>query len=501
MSEVKKGRRVEEMLREDQARREQFVSLITQRQPPHNLQAEQALLGALMANNRAYDRVALFLRPEHFIDPTHAAIYAEIQIAIESGRLADALTLNDRFRNTDVLADVGGTAYLAQLLTAMVGIMNAGEYGRAIYDAWVRRQLIDAAAQLFTDAYTGDTDTRDRAALAVSRIDSAIEAQGASNRPTGRMLIDAVDAALTNADEAASRGGPIGLSTGFPALDKKLLGLRDGNFYVLAGRPGMGKSALAMGIAENTARFCVEDLAEKGEKSGVLFVSLEMSDEDLATRSLASHTGMPSEKLLTGQHEPYVDELLAARDRLSNIPLLIEDVPGIRMAEIRLKCRAAQRRLGRLRLIIIDHLHIVRPEAGESGAWAVGQISNAMKRLAKEFNCPVVALAQLNREVEKRDDKRPTQADLRYAGEIEQDADVIAFIYREEYYLEKTPLPERKHGESITIFNDRLEADTNRRSKAANKAEIIIDKNRQGKTGTVLLKWNGPTTSFADWDR
>jgi len=489
-------RRYQAVLDEDRVRREEFVSSVALRQPPHNIQAEQALLGALLANNRAYERIAHFLKPEHFIDPVHAAIYAQYQIGVEAGRVMDAVTMADHFRNTEILTDAGGTGYLAQLLTAMVGIVSVPEYARAIYDAWVRRQLIETAAQLFSDAYAGNVDARDRAALAVSRIDMSLRAPGEGNGASGKTLLEAVDEALNGADEAASRGGPVGLSTGFPAIDRKILGLRDGGYYVLAARPGMGKTALAVQIAERAALTCRQDATDTGTKGGVVVISMEMPAADLASRFLAYRSGMPLENLLKGEHADYVDALLAARESAVSLPLIIEDVPGLRMAEILLKVRSAARRLGQVRLIVLDHMHIVRPDEGQQGTWAVGQTSNAIKRMAKEFNCPVLALAQLSRAVEGRDDKRPNLSDLRQAGEIEQDADAVMFLYREEYYLDQVPVPTRKAGESLTAFTDRLDKDAQERQRAAGKAELICAKLRQGKPGTVYLGWHGATTSF-----
>lgn len=471
----------------------------TQRLPPSNTQAEQALLGGLLANNRGYEQIAGFLRPEHFFDPVHGSIYAAIQLKIEGGQEADAITLRNYFDHTGVLDAVGGISYLAQLLTAMVSPRMAGDYGKTIFDLWRRRQLVDVALDLYRSAYSGDLAISETALSSISSIDTVIRDPNIRTGATGHWILDAADAALAQADEASARGGPVGLSTGFPTLDKMMMGMRDGNLHIIAARPGMGKSALGLQIADYVASELRTHSASTGERGGVVMISLEMSAEDQASRMISYRAGVPLETILRGEHEQYVDALLQARNTIVDMPLIIEDVPGMRMPEITLKVRSAERRLGRVRLIVIDHMHIVRADESDvrtSGTWAVGQISNALKRMAKEFDCPVVALAQLSRQVEGREDKRPTLADLRYAGEIEQDADVVAFIYREEYYLNQQGRPERKPSESQTAFDNRCNDDDTRRARARGRAEIILAKVRQGKSGTVHMGWNGATTSF-----
>lgn len=468
------------------------------RAPPAAPLAEQALLGALLANNKAYSRVADFLLPDHFSDPIHGRIYQEIQNLVESQRLADAITLRQVFEHSGVLDEVGGTAYLAQLLTAMVGIINAGEYGRAIVDAWQRRKMIEAGEAIVHAAFDGTMAPGEAVGRTLSMLDAALDMQTSGRAPM--MLIDAVDATIDDAETAAVHGGPVGLSTGMPSIDKALGGLLPGEMLVLAARPGMGKSALGVQWARAAAQACRDRAAAGEPRSGVLVISLEMSAKQLARRVLAAEAEVPVAVLKDGRHGPYVDQIVAGRRRLHDLPLLIEDIPGLGPKQLALRARAAERRFGRLALIVVDHLHIVRAEASDvrnGGTWAVGQVSNALKRLAKDFDCPVVALAQLNRAVDGRDEKRPTMADLRQSGEIEQDADQIAFIYREEYYLGRAD-PVRKPGESQQAYADRCLAMDAQRAAAKGKAEVILAKLRDGEPTTVNLRWRGAFTAFSD---
>ena len=471
---------------------------LSMRPQPANPQAEQALLGALLANNRSYARVADFLRAEHFADPIHGHIFRAIQGQIENNRLADAVTLRSVLDHAGVLDEVGGTAYLAQLLTAMVGIINAGDYGRAIHEAWQRRQMIEAAESLVNVAYDGAMLPAEGVARTLSALDAALDTQGSPRAPM--MLIDAIDGTIDDSEAAAIHGGPVGLSTGMPSVDRALGGLLEGEMLVLAARPGMGKSALGVQWARAAAQICRDRTAAGEPRSGVLIMSLEMSAKQLARRVLAAEAEVPVAVLKAGRHAGYVNQIVAARRRLHDLPLLIEDVPSQTPKQLSMRARSAERRFGRLALIVVDHLHIVRAETADArngGTWAVGQTSNALKRMAKDFGCPVVALAQLSRGVDGRDDKRPTMVDLRQSGEIEQDADQIAFVYREEYYLGKAD-PVRKPGESQQAYADRCLTLDDQRARAKGKGELIFAKLRDGEPTTINLRWRGPLTSFVD---
>lgn len=466
---------------------------LSPRQPPSNLQAEQALLGAILANNKAYDRVSGFLAPEHFADPIHARIFHAITRHIQAGRLVDAVTLKTEFEHAGTLDDAGGAAYLAQLLTAMVGIINAGEYGQIIHDAWKRRQLIEIGETIVNDAFYASAAADDPMSAddilgaAVAALEAAFSVE---QERKGVDLNDALDAALQAAEDAAKRDGPAGLTTGFASLDAILGGLEDGTMNVVAGRPGMGKSALVWQIALHAARAGV----------GTVVHSLEMSGTSLGRRALSYAAGVPLTELRTGRiTNEHAAALVRARRELADLPLTIEDAGGLTAAQIDIRTRAAHRKHG-VGLIVVDHLHIVRPEDRDerNGAtWAVGKISRAMKALAKRHRCPVIVAAQLNRGVEGRDDKRPTLADLRQAGDIEQDADTIAFVYREEYYARE---PVAKEGEPHDKFRDRQLAYEDHRRAIAGKAEVIVAKVRDGEPGSATLRFRGDTTSFHEVD-
>lgn len=466
------------------------------RQPPANPMAEQALLGAILFNNRAYGMVADFLKPEHFADPLHALVYEAIEVQIASGKPADAMTLHGRFSHTGELDQAGGAGYLAQLLTATVTVDGAKAYGEAIHEAWQRRQGLAAAEAMVEAMFNGAMDVREGIGRAMANVEAVLD--GDTGERQGMTLVEAYDAAGEAADAAARHGGVTGLSTGFPSLDNVLGGMNDQELIILGARPGMGKSALGLQIAIHAARALRDATAAGGERKGVLVESLEMEAKQLGRRAIAAVAGVPVAALKAGRHASYANQIVAGRRQVHDLPLLIEDMPGQTVRQLHMRARAAARRFGKLGLIVVDHLHIVRPETADAkngGTWAVGQISNALKRMAKEFQCPVLALAQLSRNVEGRDDKRPTLADLRYSGEIEQDADAIMFLYREEYYLPKGD-PARKPGASIEQHRAACIDLEERRANVKGRAEVVFAKVRDGEPQTVAMRFDGPTTSF-----
>lgn len=447
---------------------------VSLRQPPSNPQAEQALLGAILANNKAYPRVADFLLPEHFADPVNQLVYAAAQARIAKGQLADAVTLKAEFESAGTLAEVGGAAYLAQLLTAMVGINTAGEYGRAIYDAWKRRVLIDVGAAVVEHGFDAATAPDAAVSRAVASLEGAF-GHAAERRDTS--LGEAVKAAIEAAEFARDNPGGSGLATGFAALDQRLEGMRDGQLLLLAGRPGMGKSALGWQIALNVARDGV----------GVVALSLEMTALELGRRALAVASRVPLSVLKHGRWTPaQADAVVKAQRALSDLPLTICDGGGLTPSAIDIAIRAAHRKHG-VGFAMVDHLHIVRAEAEHAKAAEhvqVNSITRDLKIAAKRHRIPILLLAQLNRGVEGRDDKRPTMSDLRQAGE--QDADAIMLLYRAEYYHRP---PEGGEPDAM----DRYES---RRRQIAGKADVNVAKLRDGEPGDVELRWDGPTASF-----
>ena len=457
------------------------------RQPPSNLQAEQALLGALLHNNKAIDRCGA-LTPEHFADPVNGHVFHAIKRRIDAGRLADAVSLKGDFENAGILDTVGGTEYLTQLLTAMVGIINTTEYAATIQDCYRRRQLIDIGEALVNQAFDGG-ETSSVALDAAARIDAVASGSIADS---GATLGEALQGAISSLQQALERRGPAGLSTGFRSMDDRLGGLEDETLTILAARPGMGKTGLGCNIAMNAVRAGIP----------VIMFSLEMSRLQLARRVLAGATGVPVIAIKRGHvNVDNTGRIVGAGKAMADLPLWIEDAAGVPVSVIANRVRAWRRKNPGPAIVMLDHLHIVRPEDGDirSGAtYAVGQISGALKRLSKTCHLPVVALAQLNRGVESREDKRPGLSDLRQSGDLEQDADSIGFIYRPEYYLGHEP--ERGESESAAAYETRRNGWHEKKERAAGKAELIWAKVRDGEPGTDELLFDGPTTTFSEAD-
>jgi len=472
------------------------------RLPPANLEAEQALLGALLANNKAYERVGEFLEPEHFADAIHGRIYSAIRRRIENGHLADAITLRHEFEHSGELAEVGGPAYLAQLLSAMVGIVNAGEYGRLIHDCWIRRQLIDLGETVVNNAFgaNAELDGKEQIEHAEQTLfDLASEKAGEGGAITfERALARAIEVA----DAALKRGGGVsGLSSGLRDLDAKMGGLHKSDLLILAGRPGMGKTALATKIAFGAAKAALAE-AEGAKVPAVAIFSLEMSADQLANRLLSEASRISGDRIRRGEiSQREFDNFVAVSRELSQLPILIDDTPAITLSALRTRCRRIQRTRG-LCMVVVDYLQLMRPSVGtrpESRVLEISMITQGLKAIAKELAIPVLALSQLSRAVEQREDKRPQLSDLRESGSIEQDADAVMFIYRDEYYL-------KQREPKITAFTDdakfeqamqRWQEDMER---AHNKADLIIAKQRHGPTGTIPLFFEAEFTRFGDLD-
>ncbi len=480
---------------------------LSQRLPPTNVQAEQALLGALLANNKAYERVSEFLAPEHFADPVHARIYAAIQRRCEAGQIADPVTLRAEFEHSGMLDEVGGTAYLAQLLSAMVGIINAGDYGRVIRDAWLRRQLIDIGETVVNRAFGAEPELDGAGQIeAAEQTLFNLATQGGAER-SGISFRQALTEAIDLASKAFQNQGSVsGLDTGLRDLNKRTGGLHKSDLVILAGRPGMGKTALVTKIAFGAAKAMLDNARIENPnamaKECVAVFSLEMSADQLATRLLAEQARISGDKIRRGEISSRdFDNFVKVSREIADIPLVIDDTPAITLSALRTRCRRLQRTHG-LGLVIVDYLQLMRPAAGtrpESRVLEISQITQGLKAIAKELAVPVIALSQLSRSVESRDDKRPQLSDLRESGSIEQDADMVMFIYRDEYYLaQREP--------KITAFDrdDKFqEAHEKWKSDMQNvyqKAELIIAKQRHGPTGKIDLFFEGEFTRFADLD-
>ena len=461
--------------------------------PPANLEAEQALLGALLHHNGAYEHLGEYLKPEHFADATNGRIYAAIGRLLERGQIADPITLRDFFARDKTLGDVGGTEYLAHLATCVISLGNTQTYGRIIHELALRRSLIDLGAQVVQDALapaSEDVSPQEQIERAEQRLYD-LATTGQSDKgfvPFSGALTEAIQ----SAHAAKTRQSKIvGVTTGLDDLDKQLGGLHPSDLIILAGRPSMGKTALATNIAFNAALAQIDD-PEAGSGASVAFFSLEMSAEQLAGRLLAQESNVPSDHIRRGHiTESDFPRFRMVAERCASLPLYIDDTPALSISAVRTRARRLKRKHG-LGLVVIDYLQLLQGSSGgkEGRVQEVSEITRGLKALAKELHVPVIALSQLSRAVEQRDDKRPQLSDLRESGSIEQDADVVMFVYREEYYLarqEPSDHASDKHQQWEKSMED-----------AHNVAEAIISKQRHGPIGTVRLYFDSSLTRFGN---
>ena len=469
---------------------------------PQNIEAEQALLGAILANNKAFEKVSEFLKPQHFADSIHAKIFEVISKLITRGHVADVITLKNYFEQDGTLNDVGGIKYLVKLADSATPLTNAEYYAQFIYDKYLRRELIATGFDIVNNATKEDIDSD-----ASEQIEEAekrlfeLSNQGDIN---GGFVdfSEALTSSLTHIEQAYQKDGKIsGLPTGLDALDNKTGGLNNSDLIIIAGRPAMGKTALATNIAYNVAEYMLhaKDLDEKSR--GVAFFSLEMSADQLASRILSTVTQTNGHKMRTGELDNAEFTRIAAAVReLEKIPLYIDDTPGLNINTIRTRARRLKRNKG-LGCIVIDYIQLISGTGSKRSegnrVQELSEISRGLKILAKELNLPVIALSQLNRGVEQRDDKRPVMSDLRESGSIEQDADIVMFVYRENYYLQNEE-PQQKASETPEHLQKRMEEWEARKRATQNVAEVIIGKQRHGPTGTVQLFWNGDYAQFGN---
>lgn len=480
---------------------------IAYRSPPHNTDIEAALIGAILTNNRAHEKVSEFLHADHFYEPVLGRIFDAATKLIEQGQVASPPTLKHYFERDPALAEVGGAEYLFDLAANAVMIVNAEDLGRSIYDLHLKRELISVGEDIVNDAYEPDIDTK-----ASDQIESAeqrlydLAATGDLERSYYTML-DATKLALQAAEEAFKRDSHVvGVTTGFKGLDTTLGGLHRSDLLILAGRPSMGKTALATNLAFNAAHAFREVTDEHGrtttEGGHVLFFSLEMSAEQLANRILAERAKVPSDRIRRGDiNAEEFERLATASQELYRLPFYIDDTPALSVSALRTRARRLKSQQ-KLHLIVIDYLQLMQASPGrrpDNRVQEIAEITRGLKTLAKDLDVPVIALSQLSRQVEQRDNKRPQLADLRESGTIEQDSDVVMFIYREEYYLQRDQ-PSRRDNEDESKFQDRIELHNTLLKDSRNIAEVIIAKQRHGPVGTVELHFNGDLTKFTDLD-
>ncbi len=480
------------------------VELVPAREPPHNFEAEQALLGSILVNNAAYHRVAEFLKGEHFADPLHGKLFDSLARLIERGQLVSAVTLKTYIESDEDMKAAGGAAYLAGLAAASVHVIDAGDFGRLVHDLFLLRELITLGQDVVNGAFKPTLDE-----TAIEQIEVAekklYDLASVGHTDGGfRPFRAALTEAMVAAEAAYNRAGQLtGVATGLTQLDQLLGGLHKSDLLILAGRPSMGKTALATNIAFNAVKAYREEHGEDGKPkvidgAVVGFFSLEMSAEQLANRILSEQAGISSEKIRKGEMSSGdFDRVISVSQELEHLNLYIDDTPALSIAALRTRARRLKRTRG-LGLLIVDYLQLLNPSGKsrqENRVQEVSEITRGLKTLAKELDVPVIALSQLSRAVEQREDKRPQLADLRESGSIEQDADVVMFVYREEYYLTRTE-PTRRAEESDQKFNERHEAWKERCEQTYGKAEVIVAKQRHGPTGIVRLSFEGAITKF-----
>ncbi len=482
------------------ARKKNTLEIEGFRTPPCNFEAEKALLGALMANNKAYDKVSEFLRPEHFADPIHTKVFAACIALMERGQIADPITLSNFFDRDQQLSEIGGNEYLVELAASAVTIINAAEYGRIIYDLYIKRELIHLGTEMVNKAHSGEVTTN-----AVDQIQSAEQALfnlASMGEVEGgfKSFRDSLFEAIQQAQVAHQRGGGLaGVTTGLRDLDKALGGLHKSDLLILAGRPSMGKTALVTCIAYNAAYAYKRSHGKEGGVVG--FYSLEMSAEQLAGRILSQACAVNSSAMRKGEmsNEEF-ERTVAASQELMDTPLYIDDTPGLTVSALRTRARRLKRQHG-LDCIIVDYLQLVSgsPETKNNRVNEISEITRGLKMLAKELEVPVIALSQLSRAVEQREDKRPQLSDLRESGSIEQDADVVMFIYREFYYLDRSE-PVKRESEGDDKFAERHQMWEQRKEEMENRSEVVIAKQRHGPLANIPLYFKGEFTQFGDLD-
>jgi replicative DNA helicase len=462
---------------------------------PHNIEAEQSLLGAILVNNEALYRVSDFLEPTHFFEPIHQQVYDVARSLIRTGKLASPVTLKTFLRADIDIAGLNVAQYLARLAAEATTIINASDYGRAVYDLAVRRDLIQIGEEMVTVAYDAPVDfaPNDQIEEAERRLYDLAEVgrYGGGFQKFETALTTAIDMAA----RAYQREGRLsGLATGLKDLDSKMGGLQASDLIILAGRPGMGKTALATNLAYNVARAWRGEVKPDGHiatvNGGIVgFFSLEMSAEQLATRIIAEQSGIPSSNIRRGGiTERDFEKLKDVAIELQHLPFYIDESGGLTIAQLAARARRLKRQKG-MDLLVIDYIQLLSGSSRKSDnrVQEVTEITTGLKALAKELAVPIIALSQLSRQVENREDKRPQLSDLRESGSIEQDADVVMFVYREEYYLSaKEPRP---GSEEHIKWQSEMDL-------AHGKAEVIIGKQRHGPTGTVSLQFEASVTRF-----
>ncbi len=464
---------------------------------PHSIEAEQQLLGAILTNNDLFERVAPIVEAEHFYDPVHARIFETASARIAKNNLASPVTLKAFLEDDAGLAELGGPAYLVRLAGAAISSFAVRDYAEMIYDMAIRRELIMVGNEIAAKAARVDVDSEPKEQIIEAEQKLYALAEQGKTEQGFQSFLTAVTDAVKVANAAYQReGGLAGVSTGLVDMDKKLGGLHRSDLLILAGRPSMGKTSLATNVAFNIARAYKKGLTSSGEEGaidgGVVgFFSLEMSAEQLATRILSEVAEIPSNQIRRGDFtENEFRRIVDAAKELEAAPLFIDDTPALPISQLAARARRLKRTHG-LDVLFIDYLQLVRGTGrSENRVNEISEITMGLKAIAKELDIPVIALSQLSRQVENREDKRPQLSDLRESGSIEQDADVVMFVFREEYYKEREK-PGDHELDKMGIWQEEME-------RLHGKAEVVIGKQRHGPIGTVELSFEGQFTRFGN---
>ena len=475
---------------------------------PQNIEAEAALLGAMMIDNRLCEDVQIKLRAEHFFEPLHGRVYEQILRLVDKNMIANPVTLRPLFEADEAMRELGGPAYLAQLTGSGAALIGARDFATQIYDLALLRALVGVGRGMVESAMDTSEEVDPKAQIEQAEVALYKVAEEGGEQGSTKSFLQAATEAVKNAERALNSGGHVsGITTGLDSLNGKMGGLHRSDLIILAGRPGMGKTSLATNIAFNAAQRLMRDKADgigpdKSLGAGTAFFSLEMSADQLATRVLAETSGISGESLRMGkisQHD--FRNLARAAAELEQLPLYIDDTPGLTIAALRTRARRLKRQRG-IDLIIVDYLQLLSGSGRSSEAnrvQEISEISRGLKQLAKELHVPVIALSQLSRQVEQRENKRPVLSDLRESGSIEQDADLVLFVYREEYYtnFSKPKEASLEAGDTpaeVAAFEDWQRA----MSRVHGIAEVVVAKSRHGSTGTVPVKFDAKITRFSD---
>ena len=458
------------------------------REAPMNIGAEQALLGAIISNNLALEKVENFLEPEHFSSKINGLIFKTLKKLISNDQIADLNTLKVFLENDPDFISNGGISYLLKISENSISIINSKQYGELIFDLFIRRKLIDVGTDLINDSYDDYEDQNSNIIIEKTESDLYNLTNDGDSQKGPKQFDDILSLTIDYAEKAYKKSDEVvGLKTGLNDFDKKIGGLHKSDLIIIAGRPSMGKTAFATNIASN---ICNKKINNK--KTNVLFFSLEMSSEQLATRVLSEISQISSEGIRTGNlSKTDFEKIIKASEKLKELSLFIDDSPALTISSIRTRSRRLKRKHG-LDLIIIDYLQLISGESknlNDNRVKEISDITRGLKAIAKELNIPVIALSQLSRKVEEREEKRPQLADLRESGSIEQDADLVVFLYREEYYLARTEPPEGT--EKHVMWTSKME-------KVHNIAEAIVAKHRHGPISRVKLHFNSTNTKFSD---